>query len=318
MKSCCFVANGNDTIGMGHIMRCIAIADILKSTMDIFFISKYTEGIEFLKSKGYNVIEYNKLNGLYDFIVIDSYEISYKFFEFFKSYTKKLVYIDDLNLFDYNVDIVINTSITANIIDYKLSSTKKYLLGSDYCILRKEFRDIERKALNKKVNNILITTGGSDSHNMTFNLLKFMVDKFDMLKYNVIIGQAFKNTDTLVKLASQNSNITIYKSPSNMAYIMMKCDLAISASGNTLYELCCCGIPTISFILADNQIKFVKGFEEKGCIKNIGMWDKIDYNYFYRLICKYISNYDFRKNMRDNQLKLVDGKGVYRIIDSLE
>ena len=32
----------------------------------------------------------------------------------------------------------------------------------------------------------------------------------------------------------------------NMAEIMLNNDLAISAGGNTLYELCVCGIPTIA------------------------------------------------------------------------
>ncbi|MCR5796546.1 MAG: hypothetical protein K6G63_01315 [Eubacterium sp.] len=44
---------------------------------------------------------------------------------------------------------------------------------------------------------------------------------------------------------------------------MQKCDIAISAAGSTLYELCACGVPTITYTTADNQIKAEKFLAKK-------------------------------------------------------
>lgn len=38
-----------------------------------------------------------------------------------------------------------------------------------------------------------------------------------------------------------------------MSELMQQCDMAVSAAGSTLYELCACGMPTITYVLADNQ-----------------------------------------------------------------
>lgn len=322
---CCFLADGNDIIGMGHIMRCTAIADVMMAdNISVLFLTKYEQGKNFLVSKNFEVIMYNDFecleSKLYDFVVIDSYDISSEIFKKFRRYTKKLIYIDDLNLFDYNVDLLINTSMSAKYIDYNFSAHKKYLLGSKYCILRKEFGNVNRKNVSNKVNNILITTGGSDAYNMTYKFLEFLVSKFNSssIKYHVIIGQAFNDTKSINKIASQRDNIILYNSPRNMAEIMNLCDIAISAGGNTLYELCACGLPTIAFIYADNQIDFVRNFEVTGCISNIGFYNNIDYKHFDNILNKYINDYSFRKSISDKQYSLVDGMGVHRIVDEIK
>ena len=51
---------------------------------------------------------------------------------------------------------------------------------------------------------------------------------------------------------------------------MKKVDVAISAGGTTLYELCACGTPTISYSFADNQLNNVKQFDEDGIIPYAG------------------------------------------------
>lgn len=53
-----------------------------------------------------------------------------------------------------------------------------------------------------------------------------------------------------------------------MKKLMMLCDVAVSVAGSTLYELCACGIPTITYVLADNQIPAEEMFEQEGIMLN--------------------------------------------------
>jgi UDP-2,4-diacetamido-2,4,6-trideoxy-beta-L-altropyranose hydrolase len=321
-----FVANGNETIGMGHIMRCMAIAEaMLEKHIHAEYVTKYELGKAFILNKGFNVLLYNNVDELvaalkkrtYDFIVIDSYEVDEGFFKFFRNYAKKLIYIDDSNAFDYPVDIVINTAMGAKNLNYKVSNNKKYLLGSDYCILRKEFRSLKRKPVRQKVEDIFITTGGSDAYNMTYRILDFLTNKLEIkgIKYHVIIGPAFKNSDDLYKAFMAIDDVAFYNSPNNMADIMNKCDIAISAGGNTLYELCSLGIPTIAFVYADNQKQFVESFESEECIESVGYYKNINHEKFENVLFRYIEDYSLRKKISDSQSTLVDGQGVVRIAD---
>ena len=81
-----------------------------------------------------------------------------------------------------------------------------------------------------------------------------------MLNYHVICGNFNAHEKELEKKANKFVNINLYKNVSNMAEIMKKCDLAISAAGSTLYELASLSIPSIVFSFADNQKKATEAF----------------------------------------------------------
>lgn len=51
---------------------------------------------------------------------------------------------------------------------------------------------------------------------------------------------------------------------------MQKCDIAISAAGSTLYELCATGIPAITYTLADNQLIAAEQFDKQGIMLSAG------------------------------------------------
>ena len=55
-----------------------------------------------------------------------------------------------------------------------------------------------------------------------------------------------------------------------LSQLMMKCDIAISARGTTLYETCACGLFTICFGIADNQLMGIEAFAEKGLMYTVG------------------------------------------------
>lgn len=318
MIRCCLLANGNNSIGMGHIMRCVAMAEVMiEKNIEVYFYTKYEQGYKFLIDKGFNTLLYKNILDIEincEYIIIDSYDVDKNIFDILKQKAKKLVYIDDLNLFDYNVNLVINTGVNAKNMGYNFVSNKKFLLGCEYCILRKEFKQETKKSINKNVKNILITTGGSDKYNMTFEIFKFLKSILSKVDYHIIIGQAFNKENIIL---NGENDVHLYDSPGNMAQIMNNCDLAISAGGNTLYELCNLGIPTIAFIYADNQLNLVNGLENLNCISNIGYYNKIDYSYFKDIIYKYINDFDFRNSISYNQRNLIDGKGVYRIVENI-
>ena len=121
--------------------------------------------------------------------------------------------------------------------------------------------------------------------------------------------------EELRKMASENKAINLYESVSDMADIMKKADLAVSAGGTTLYELCAIGVPTVVFSMADNQMEFVKAFDKAGAVKYAG-----DVRTDKRLVEKIVTwgtavveNKGFRKRMSDKAKGIIDGNGAKRI-----
>ena len=100
---------------------------------------------------------------------------------------------------------------------------------------------------------------------------------------------------------------------------MQECDLAISAAGTTLYELCATGIPTITYTLADNQLIAADQFAKQGIMINAGdcRHDKDFISHLEYLMESISLNLQKRANMAEKMQQLVDGLGVERIVNTL-
>ncbi|OFS19725.1 MULTISPECIES: UDP-2,4-diacetamido-2,4,6-trideoxy-beta-L-altropyranose hydrolase [Clostridium] len=318
-------ADGGLQIGMGHIMRTLVLAKELAKTNDVFYIcrinnkkmEKYASGIKKIKEYGFNVItiseeifieELCKIKA--DCLITDSYNVDEQYFYIIKKKFKITIYIDDMNLHYFNVDILINQNINAEKLQYKVNKDTKLLLGLDYLMLRDEFRNISKPINKPKIKDIMITIGGSDNNSITNKLCEYIKD-LDF-KFHIIIGPSFKDDSIkkLVTLSKEKKSIKLYFN-ANMFLVMKKCDIAISACGSTLYELMACGIPTLGIIVADNQQLIAVNLHNNKVIYNLGWYKNLNKEKIYDKINDLNIN---KRNLMSNYGRtFIDGKGVYRI-----
>ena len=97
------------------------------------------------------------------------------------------------------------------------------------------------------------------------------------------------------------------------------CDIAITAGGTTLYELCATGVPSIAFTMADNQVDFTKSFHEHEAICYVGdarSDNALARNLAARLF-SILPDKALRTRLSANARKLVDGRGAERIADAI-
>lgn len=320
-------ADGGANIGMGHIMRTLVLAKELSKVHEVFYVcrvdnplsEKYRIGIEKVKSQGFAAMEIREdfilldLNDIEaDLIITDSYDVDEKYFDETKRMFNKTAYIDDMNLYYFNIDFLINQNIDGVEFDYKVNKDTNLFIGSDYIMLREEFSYISEKYIKEEVKDIMITVGGSDPHHITEQILEYV----KMMEYNfhIIVGPSFERVNYLKDF--ENSKVKLYYN-ANMYEIMQKCDIAVSACGSTLYELAVCGVPTLALIIADNQEGIAKKMDELSMIKNMGWYDNLIKDKFVNDL-NYLCN-DLRKRteMSLKAKKAVDGKGVKRVVKEL-
>ena len=86
-----------------------------------------------------------------------------------------LVCIDDNIRLNYPQSIVVNVSLNSNEMNYPKNKNIKYLLGTKYTILRREFWSETNKKIKKNIKNIMVTFGGYDKNNLTSLVLSFLV-----------------------------------------------------------------------------------------------------------------------------------------------
>lgn len=323
----------NDTIATGHMMRCLAIADAAKSIgQSTVFILADNEAVGLLKERGYEyivldtdwnnmeseigILEQLILKWKINRILIDSYQVT-------KSYLQKLqkltevYYIDDLDEYVYPVKGLICYEINWDSRNYEERyNGTELMVGLQYTPLRTTFSNIKQKQINEKVKNMLLLSGGTD----TKDFLNTIINNIDRSQYDridVICGRYYEKCDYLRKKYAQYSNVFIWHAVNNIEKFMINADVAISAGGTTLYELCACGTPTISYALADNQLNSVENFQKKGIIDYAG--DIRTDNVIDR-IRELLNSYSLpqKRKMKSEQMqKIIDGKGAFRIIEKL-
>lgn len=318
----CIRADGGSEIGMGHVMRTLALAKELKKSHTVFyacrvdkpFTNKYKAGIDFINRNGFYVIHLNETKLKQDIkkiktdcIITDSYDVDEEYFNICKKHFKISGCLDDEKICDYfNVDFLINQNPYALELDYKVNKKTKLMLGMDFVILRDEFRKNNLKEIKKSIKNIMITVGGSDNNNVTERIVK-QIKKNDYTLH-VVVGPGFKYVNKLKKY--EDNNLKLYFNV-NMKKLMNICDVCISSCGTTIYELAACGVPTIGIVVVENQQMAANK------MNNIGAIIFSEINNLNNVISD-IQDYNIRKKMRDKSIKLVDGKGIDRIITKIE
>lgn len=334
MKKIFIRADMNAQIATGHIMRCLSIADALRGLGEpVRFILADEQAVSLLKKRGYDAIvlhtQWNCMeeelsvlsqvirNEHIDKLLIDSYQVTQRYLaELSKLVTT--VYMDDLNLFEYPVDAVICYANYWKKFQYKINDKRTtYLLGMKYVPLKQAFWNCEAKIISEKADNLLILTGGSDPFNVTEQILD-SIDTYQFQTIDVICGIYNMNYNKFVKKYENNKNIKFYQAVNNIEQYMKNADIAISAGGTTLYELCAIGTPAISFSFADNQLDNVRQFQEDGLIDYVGdaRMDDIA-GTINQYLTRYRNDFELRKEKSENMQKMVDGKGAIHLAEAL-
>lgn len=381
--------DGNSKIASGHLVRCFSIAQACKALgMEVRFLVSDEESVSLLRkilceSKVSNLLkdefqilrlktasydnperELQEIISLFSdmcitkrniIYFIDSYFVTEKYLTSLRPLVK-VAYLDDLRLFDYPSDLLINYDVIPDsaVASYKAAyqNSGRLLLGAAYTPLRSQFQN--RKIIVKKqVSDILVTTGGSDPYHFCLKLIHSLCDSvsengyadYNMAKnqnaaaeslknpmfsgtnLHIVIGKLSADRDDLYRLAEKYPFLQLHENVSDMASLMEHCDLAVSASGTTLYELCALGIPAISFTMADNQLTAAKAFADAGAIPCAGDI-RLEEEKVLQTITNFMTHmsqsgaghevsYRIRKSAHKAMRRLVDGNGAMRIADAL-
>lgn len=336
-----FRADLNNTIATGHIIRCMSIADELKKRgINSLFITADNEADILVQSRGYKTICLNskwnnmeiEIDKLKMFIteknisklIIDSYSVTETYLKEISKYTK-IIYIDDLGVITYPVNTIINYNIYAENLNYRKRFEEdkvNLLLGGQYVPLREEFQ-IVKPVFRKKVKQILISTGGGDLYHVAGSLVKGILKDRALsdFHFNIISGKFNRNYEELQQLSKDVENITIIQDVQEMAKLMLEMDIAVTAGGSTMYELCSCEVAMILFTFADNQLEGAKEFSKKAAAIYAG--DVRDgqetiVSYILENIKKLSSSWEKRHEMISNAAVNVNRNGVSNLVDEIE
>ncbi|MDY7034794.1 MAG: UDP-2,4-diacetamido-2,4,6-trideoxy-beta-L-altropyranose hydrolase [Thermodesulfobacteriota bacterium] len=340
-------ADASSTIGTGHIMRCLALAQgwqrrggrakflsccdsnrlqrrIINEGIDFIHIENPYPDPSDLKTTQDILQKTQRGKSLQTgpWIVIDGYHFDSTYQKLIREEGFNLLVIDDMaNQPFYYADIILNQNIHADQSSYHFDSDTKLLLGSDYTILRQEFLTYgtSKREIPGFAHRILVTLGGADSKNVTLEVIKAlsMINDPD-LQVKIVIGTSNPNLQSLqAALCNLPSTFHLLSSVDNIPELMHWADMAISGGGTTCWEMAFMGLPNLIIILADNQRSNAEELNKAGCSKNLGFYDKLSYEKITLEINKMLRDTGQRKGMSIAGKNLIDGRGIDRVLNEM-
>jgi UDP-2,4-diacetamido-2,4,6-trideoxy-beta-L-altropyranose hydrolase len=333
-------ADATPKIGMGHLMRSLALAQAWKQKGGrVTFITACEragprrriseEGFEVIglkesypKCSDWEITSSALSSRLKGWVVLDGYHFDPAYQRLVKEAGQRLLVIDDTaHLEHYYADVVLNQNINAEGLEYCCAPYTSLQLGSQYVLLRSEFMAWFKwkRSIPYKARRVLVTLGGSDPDNQTLKVIQ-AIDRFDLrgLEVMVVIGSCNRHSASLgAECLSSRATIRQVCNVRNMPELMAWADIAVSAGGSTCWELAFMGLPAVVLVLAENQKDIAGGLAQAGVVRDLGWYDGVSTDQLASALYELLEDHDMRVKMNERGRELVDGLGRKRILHCL-
>lgn len=310
-------ADAGAGIGLGHAIRCCGLAQALRRLgFDVVFINTAGDDLhDFLSPQGLNdqiclpsseaIAQTARRMGA-GLLIADSYRLDRA--ELAKEAAElKLAWFDDTATQAPLADVIINGSPAASALPYVLPTTVLPLLGAKYQVVRPGLSAHPRAI---PVQRLLVTYGGSDPKAVGPVLASCLPRD---LAVDFVVGP-FAPVP-----ANLPDGINLHHNPATMADLINRADLAISAGGQTLFELAAARVPTLAIGIGDDQRPNLHWLERHGALIFAGWADDPALALSVRRHLAALRNDDDRRHaLATTAHSLIDGHGADRIALALK
>lgn len=329
-------ADGSAAAGAGHLMRCLTIADELQrlpeATGRIRFLCADDASAAFVREKGYEALvlhtdqhrmeeelpvleELPDMHKVQPVFLVDSYYVTDSYLKGLSRHGRVFL-LDDMGDHAYPVDGVINYNAFACAQHYRqlyAESRTCCYVGSRYVPVRPQFLE-HSYTVREQVREVLITTGGGDRENIAAQVLKAV--RKEHCRYHVVVGRFSPHFAFWKQLEQQSSRLCVHHDVKDMAALMCRCDLAVTAGGTTIYELAAAGVPFLCFSYAENQEALTEYVGREKIAGYCGAWHLDSRGMLARMRAlaeEACMDRALRIRMHERERQMTDGLGAGRI-----
>jgi len=342
-----FRVDSSPTIGTGHLIRCLTLADCLhKSGFECLFICRDFQGADFerVAEKGFELkrlpassLENNEtwlgmtaekdvLETLEafgetppDWLIVDHYAIDAQWEKQVRREVPntRILVIDDLADRQHDCEILLDQTFGRGSAAYTslVGLQTRLLLGTGFALLRPEFRKIREEAVTAKqisdaARHILVILGGSDISQPLTVIGEALLKLSRTHEFSATVFCGKTDKAALKPYLDIGERIELLEYSDDVANEMARADFAIGAGGGTSWERCCVGLPTLVLTLADNQREISRILCETGA----GLSVDIAVDDIHDASRDLLEDTPRLLEMGRKAMDLCDGRGVSRVM----
>lgn len=333
MHTFVFRADASASLGGGHIMRCLALADELRrngaecifahagdtwNTVPALGLSGHAS-VELPNSHDTDALSRSVPGGC-DWLVVDHYGWNSSDEAGCRPWARHILVIDDLADRPHDCDILLDQTYGRSVSAYdKLAPAGcDLLLGSRYALLRPEFAAARPLSLARRapsqLQRILVSVGFTDPANVTETVLEGIVGSSLPLMTDVVLGSSAPSLSRVRSIVeTHHHTMTLHVDTSSMAELMSKADFCFGAAGSSSWERCCLGLPTALTIVAGNQIEISERLMDSGAIIALGLAKDLSSGDIAKLLQTISHDPGRLVDLTSRSANICDGRGVQRV-----
>lgn len=318
-------------IGLGHLQRSISLAKALEEqgVRCRFLVNGSAENLSRLSECGLEAeaMEGNgsgktegcirkALDWRADGVWVDLPRVFDLSLRRFQKAGLRVMLRDDLGGRAFPCSLLVNGNADALALKYgRRNGRTRFLLGPEYLVLPEEFREPRRRRVKREVTELLITLGGADPLGRMSPLIRWVDGLEGDFSVTAVLGPFVKDPQALERAIScARHRIRIVPNPASLGPLIWKADVAVSAAGQTLYELACAGCPAVAIRVASNQEGQLRALEKAGTVRVAGSIEQKGLRKGVQAaVTSLLRNTGARRSMAEAGQRLVDGQGGFRV-----
>lgn len=278
MKNILFRTDASSTIGTGHVMRDLVLAEQFKEDNIIFAVQDLAHNlndtirvrylIETLDSNDIQEVIKIIHKHAIDIVIIDHYGIDYTYEKILKEQTEVTIFVLDDTYERHHCDILLNHNISADQVRYKglVPEMCELRCGAEHTLLREEFikeKRAGRPLVDPASKRVFIAMGGADHTNINIEILK-VLESFDDIQIDIVTTTANAHLAKLKHYLEGKHDVTLHINSKEIARLMNHTDLAIVTPSVTMNEVYYMQVPFIAIQTAENQTGMYDFLQKKG------------------------------------------------------
>ena len=322
-------------VGGGHLRRSLTLIERLTAEGGDYVLALTPPAINLLSAldlKPHSTVSLEDSNateimrvlpGGCDVIVVDHYGLEGDFEAELRGWAREIVVIDDGLDRRHNCDILIDQNVghTPDLYSGWVPDSATLLIGPSYALVRDEF--VAERTLvvppsaEAGVGRIAVIMGLTDPDNVTDVVLRGLLSLDRRIMVDVVLGAAAPHLDEVRQDVGALAHASLHISPPNLASILGRADIVISAAGSTVLELATLGRPMILIEAADNQRTVAEHMATLDAALNIGRWQSVTEERVAAAVEELCEDGNGRVQLAHNAARLCDGHGAQRAADAI-
>jgi len=311
-----FVCDAGPDVGGGHVMRSLTLAQALTAAgATCAFLAR--PAVEAVLDIFAPDTPRSVAAEPFEAVVFDHYGLSGRDHRALARGRPTLV-IDDLANRPLEADLVLDAGPARRAQDYAglTPPSATLLLGPNYAPVRPAFPALREAALARRaaegpVRRILISLGLTDVGGVTGRVADLLLGRLGDIMLDVVVGGGAPSLPRLQ--AMSDPRVGLHIDTQDMPRLTLEADLAVGAGGSTSWERCILALPTLTLILADNQIAAATALAAVGASPCLDV-AALDFDAaFGREIDRLIGEPRLRASLSAASARICDGGGADRV-----